>query len=210
MGHRFITADGRLIARWQSAFEDAIALTPEEAPRGLAPGDIAWLTTGVAQWQGRVAALLEGGAQVVVMSDTPHDREALSALNAGARGYVHRLAAPAVLRQVAQVVQHRGIWVGQELLERVLQGSARRLRGGIEADTTGRDELLGPLTERERDVALAVAGGASNKEIARALDITERTVKAHLSATFRKLAVRDRLQLILKLAPFAERRSDAP
>lgn len=209
MRHRFITADGRLIARWQSAFEEAIALTPEEAARGLVTGDIAWLTTGVAHWERLVAVLLEGGARVVVMSDAPHDREALSALNAGARGYVHRLAAPAVLHQVAQVVQHRGIWVGQALLERVLQGSARRLSEGVEADTTGRDELLGPLTERERDVALAVAGGASNKEIARKLGITERTVKAHLSACFKKLGVRDRLQLILKLAPFAERRSDA-
>ncbi len=49
-------------------------------------------------------------------------------------------------------------------------------------------------------MALAVAEGRSNKEVARQLDITERTVKAHLGAVFRKLGVRDRMQLVLWLA----------
>ena len=53
------------------------------------------------------------------------------------------------------------------------------------------------LTEREREVAIAVAQGASNKEIARQLDITERTIKAHVGAILEKLGVRDRLQLSL-------------
>jgi DNA-binding NarL/FixJ family response regulator len=53
------------------------------------------------------------------------------------------------------------------------------------------------LTEREREVARAVASGASNKEIARRLGITERSVKAHTGAIFEKLGVRDRLQLSL-------------
>ncbi|MCH8282968.1 MAG: helix-turn-helix transcriptional regulator, partial [Chloroflexi bacterium] len=68
----------------------------------------------------------------------------------------------------------------------------------------GRESLpvdsLTILTERERAVALAVAEGRSNKEVARLLDITERTVKAHLGAAFRKLGVRDRMQLVLKLS----------
>ena len=53
------------------------------------------------------------------------------------------------------------------------------------------------LSAREKDVARAVAAGKSNKEVAKELDITERTVKAHLSAVFEKLHVRDRLQLVL-------------
>ncbi len=53
------------------------------------------------------------------------------------------------------------------------------------------------LTEREREVAKAVAQGASNKEIARQLDITERTIKAHVGAILEKLGARDRLQLSL-------------
>ena len=48
-------------------------------------------------------------------------------------------------------------------------------------------------------VAEQVAHGAANREIAQSLDITERTVKAHLSAIFAKLAVRDRVQLALAM-----------
>ena len=48
-------------------------------------------------------------------------------------------------------------------------------------------------------MAQAVARGLSNKEIAEKLFISERTVKAHLGATFEKLQVRDRVQLVLRL-----------
>ncbi|MGM2628818.1 response regulator transcription factor [Bacillus cereus group sp. Bce038] len=49
-----------------------------------------------------------------------------------------------------------------------------------------------------------MAAGHTNKEVARGLEITERTVKAHLGAAFRKLGVRDRMQLILKLSGHLE------
>ena len=55
------------------------------------------------------------------------------------------------------------------------------------------------LTGREQMVAEQVALGASNREIAEKLEITERTVKAHLSAIFAKLGARDRVQLALKM-----------
>ena len=55
------------------------------------------------------------------------------------------------------------------------------------------------LSDRETQVARLVSAGASNKEIAENLLITERTVKAHLSAVFEKLGVRDRLQLSLRV-----------
>jgi two-component system, NarL family, nitrate/nitrite response regulator NarL len=58
---------------------------------------------------------------------------------------------------------------------------------------------LDDLTSRELMVAEQVAHGASNREIAVALEITERTVKAHLSAIFDKLGVRDRVQLALRM-----------
>jgi DNA-binding NarL/FixJ family response regulator len=63
----------------------------------------------------------------------------------------------------------------------------------------GQGSALDGLTPRERDVAEQVALGASNKEIAERLDITPRTVKAHMGAIFDKLGVRDRLQLVLAL-----------
>jgi DNA-binding NarL/FixJ family response regulator len=58
-------------------------------------------------------------------------------------------------------------------------------------------DRLSMLTGREQEVSRAVAKGSSNKEIARQLGITERTVKAHIGSVFQKLNVRDRLHLAL-------------
>ena len=55
------------------------------------------------------------------------------------------------------------------------------------------------IAPRERQILRIAATGASNKEIADRLAITERTVKPHLTAIFEKLAVRDRLQLSLRV-----------
>jgi DNA-binding NarL/FixJ family response regulator len=53
------------------------------------------------------------------------------------------------------------------------------------------------LSQREIEVTQAIAKGASNKVVARQLDISERTVKAHVTAIFEKLGVTDRLKLVL-------------
>lgn len=204
MKHWFITTDCSLKARWKKAFQNVGASTPATYEHQISPNDLAWLSTTVESWPSLLPKLVEQGAIVVVLSYTPDDREALSALDLGARGYVHTLAAADVLNQVALVVKNQGVWVGQELLAKVLGGTFKALQQRVDHDRYQHSDYLGLLTERERGVALAVARGATNKEAARQLDITERTVKAHLSAIFKKLEVRDRLQLILKLAPVAE------
>ena len=67
------------------------------------------------------------------------------------------------------------------------------------APDAGSERWSETLTAREKQVALLAAQGASNQRIAEDCDITERTVKAHLSAVFDKLGVTDRLQLALKV-----------
>ncbi|MDP3419866.1 MAG: response regulator transcription factor, partial [Thiobacillus sp.] len=129
-------------------------------------------------------------APVVVLSNVPEDDQGLAVLAAGASGYCSALTLPSVLRQVAGVVEHGGLWVGPRLMQRLMQGLATR--GNATPDVS-----LDLLSQRERQVAVAVARGSTNKEIARAMNITERTVKAHLSAAFEKLGVRDRMQLAL-------------
>ena len=56
---------------------------------------------------------------------------------------------------------------------------------------------LAELTRREREIAELIGNGESNKQIARTLMITERTVKAHLTEIFRKVGLADRLRLAL-------------
>lgn len=204
MKHWFITNDGILKGRWKSAFDNVGASGPEDAATSAQSNDVVWLSTAVENWSQLIPLIVAEDAIAVVLSYSPNDREALRALDLGARGYVHTLAAPEVLKQVALVVTNHGVWVGQELLAKVLGGSFKSLQKRHQGGAFQHSEYLDLLTEREQGVALAVARGATNKEVARQLDITERTVKAHLSAIFKKLAVRDRLQLILKLAPMAE------
>ncbi|WP_245888777.1 response regulator transcription factor [Halomonas denitrificans] len=193
---QLFVSDGRDESpRWRAAFGEIRLASRQQARAQVGEGDSVWVMSHLEAWPTLVTLLSGRGAIVQVLSYTPDSLEALRALDAGARGYAHALSPPELLRQMALVTSHRGIWVPPELLARVM-GSAYRALGG---ESRQQDELLTELTERERIVALAVAEGQSNKEVARRLEITERTVKAHLGAIFRKLGVRDRLQLILKL-----------
>jgi DNA-binding NarL/FixJ family response regulator len=196
--HVFMTARPEPVPRWLEAFPDAlfmgyrVADGTELAP--LADAAVVWLHVAgneqaVAAWVGAVRAVAPG-VPVVVLSNVPEDEQAMAALAAGAAGYCSALALPAVLRQVAGVVEHGGVWVGPQLMHRLMQGLSARKPDGPAA-------VLDGLSQRERQVAQAVARGSTNKEIARVLGITERTVKAHLSAVFGKLGVRDRIQLSL-------------
>ena len=70
--------------------------------------------------------------------------------------------------------------------------------GGLVSQMSDQPEVsFDDLTKRERQVAQSVSNGLSNREIAARLNISERTVKARLTAVFQKLGVRDRVQLAL-------------
>jgi DNA-binding NarL/FixJ family response regulator len=134
------------------------------------------------------------GPPVIVMQAMPSEADAFAALKAGAQGYCHLHAAPEQLLEIALVVEHGGLWMPPEIMQRFLAVSARVLptpEPSIPA--------LDNLTARELMVAEQVAHGASNREIAHSLDISERTVKSHLTVIFDKLGVRDRVQLALAM-----------
>lgn len=193
----FVTARPQPIPRWLEAFPDAVLLSEPGGqldPAPLAEAAVIWLHVAGNQHAAaesvRAVRAVAPHAPVVVLSNVPEDDQGLAVLAAGASGYCSALTLPSVLRQVAGVVEHGGLWVGPRLMQRLMQGLATR------GDATP-DLSLDLLSQRERQVAVAVARGSTNKEIARAMNITERTVKAHLSAAFEKLGVRDRMQLAL-------------
>lgn len=192
-GQIFITADGALRTGWREAFPDAVAARPVDTVVG---SGAVWVLVPPGQPAARLVAPIRrrvGERPVIILADEPGEDDALAALGAGASGYCNSHAAPEVLRQVATVIENGGLWVGQRLMQRLLSGTARLVSPPV-VEGSGWAETL---TEREREVALAVAQGASNKEIARQLDITERTIKAHVGAILEKLGARDRLQLSL-------------
>jgi two-component system nitrate/nitrite response regulator NarL len=134
-------------------------------------------------------------AKIVVLADAPNHAESLHALSLGATGYCHAYIEPNILKEIRTVVSNGGIWIGQELLQRLIKTSTQRVTNQPEYV----EGLLAQLTKREKDVAIEAAKGLSNKEIARILNITERTVKAHLAQTFTRLGAKDRLHLALML-----------
>ena len=190
MRHGFLSIDARCRDTWREAFP---ALLPGQLTHACPEAELLWL---LLPRGARVEAVIAdalpviAGRPFIVLADEPREDEALAALAAGAAGYCNGHAAAVVLQQVATVVANGGIWVGQGLMRRLLTSTAR-LPPQVESDRRSR------LSPREQEAAGLLARGASNKEIARALDITERTVKAHVAAMLEKLGARDRLQLSL-------------
>lgn len=183
--------------RWREAFEDVAVVTCTAAALRLAtPESLFWVDARHPQW---IAALRAARPELalVAISLNPSAEQGMQAFESGARGYCHALAVPEMLRQVVLVISNGGLWLGAELMARAAAAIARV--SVPPSPETKVDAAFEGLTPRERDVALKVAAGASNKEVARLLDITPRTVKAHMGAIFHKLGVRDRLQLVLRL-----------
>lgn len=187
--------------RWLAAFPQGRWHDWASLRRVAMPGDLVWLHTAGADWLQRLAQLRAEVPQclVVVVSNTPDATEGLRAIDQGARGYCHAYAVPSLFSDVARVVEQGGLWVGPELLDRVVAAARDLLgRGSLASEAPAVD--LSALSTREAEVAHAVVAGKSNREVAEQLFISERTVKAHLGAVFEKLGVRDRLQLVLRLS----------
>ena len=214
--HFFLSRTAPLPERLRQAFPEVQALAAmalQARARSLpATQCLAWLSSADALWSDDLRQLRQSqtGARVVLLSSAPEPLEGLNALNQGVRGYAHAYAVPALLQEVALVVEHGGLWVGPELLQRLVGASSAALAqlplpvtAPVSAAATPTPNAWAALSEREAQVARAVSAGRSNKEVAAQLFISERTVKAHLGAVFEKLGVRDRLQLVLRLAASA-------
>ncbi|WP_305563110.1 response regulator transcription factor [Polaromonas sp.] len=191
-----------MLPRWSEAFQEGRAgkIHTTRVGAKFDVVDIIWLRLEpelpVAMQIERLAPKLRL-IPCVVLSDRPTDEEALAAFAAGARGYCNTHAAAQMLIQIAAVVLQGGLWIGESLMQRLVSATSRLQALSSTAATEKNETWSKTLTDREEQVARTLAGGASNKEIARALGITDRTVKAHVGAILEKLQVRDRLQLSL-------------
>lgn len=194
--HIFVTPNDLLLDTWREAFPDAVLRRKNAWQEPPGRQCCYWLRLredeSVAGQVTRMRALA-GNIPVVVLDDQPSDDVAIMAFEAGASGYINTHAQAEVLQGVAETVAHQGLWVGTSLMRRLLSAVASSPPPPVDAEPAWR-QILSP---REIEVALAVAAGGTNKEIARQMRITERTVKAHVSSVLDKLQLRDRLQLAL-------------
>lgn len=122
-------------------------------------------------------------SRILILTAYDTDERVLGAIRAGARGYLLKGAA---LEEIARAI--RTVHAGQSYLEpRIASKVIAQLRPGPRPTA---------LSDRERAVLRLVAGGRSNKQIARALGITERTVKFHVTSILNKLGADNRAQAV--------------
>jgi DNA-binding NarL/FixJ family response regulator len=107
-------------------------------------------------------------------------------------------AAPRVEDEARQLLRRAGVRVGRRRVDRAgPQAGAQRVE---RAGRVGGDSPLAAISPRERDVAVLVADGLTNREIGARLYLSEKTVETHLTSVFRKLGVRSRAQVAAAMA----------
>ena len=138
---------------------------------------------------------LSPSTKILAVTSNPVEAEGIAALKAGAKGYCQRNVPPALMRKAVEMIQEGQVWMERTILPHLLKELTSSEEHRLPASALAPNDSLTRLTHREREVADLIASGASNRVIARQLHVTEATVKAHLTAIFRKLGVSDRLQL---------------
>jgi DNA-binding NarL/FixJ family response regulator len=129
-------------------------------------------------------------ARVLVLTSMADSSLVLPAVRAGAVGYLYKDVDPQALVQAIRAVRDGNVLFAPE-------AAAAVLGGGTSATGTDTTPGLADLTEREHEVLVEIARGHSNREIARALVVSEKTVKTHVSNVLMKLGVADRTQAAL-------------
>jgi len=133
-------------------------------------------------------------SKIFLLSDQPNEEEGLTFLKLGIVGYANTYISAERLTEATRVVSSGAVWLGQKVMQRLILDSYARSK---EKAASFSRKKLESLTKREREIANLISQGQSNLEIAANLDITERTVKAHLSSIYEKTKTGSRLNLAL-------------
>jgi two-component system, NarL family, nitrate/nitrite response regulator NarL len=139
-------------------------------------------------------ALAHPNMRIVMLTASEDEQHVASALRAGARGYILKGSSGREVVEAVRAIAGGESYVAPNLAARLLSKKSN----GIEAVA---DYNPHNLTSREGETFALVARGMSNKEIARAFNCTERTVKHHMTNIMQKLNVRNRVQAALKFQP---------
>ena len=131
------------------------------------------------------------GLPVIMLTSFDHAHYVRRALAEGAAGYMLKDATPEDLEQAINVALSGG---GNVLSPKVIQNLFESMDAGTGSEGSATPRAAGSLTQRETDILALLAEGRSNRDISRALFLSEKTVKAHLAAIFRKLSVTNRTQ----------------
>ena len=126
-------------------------------------------------------------ARVLILTVHADDMHVFQGIKAGATGYLLKDCTPEDLSRAIQTVYAGDTIMAPEIARKML----------VAFEEAGQEPSAPTLTERELEVITALARGAGNKQIARSLDISEKTVRNHISNIYKKLHIYDRTQAVL-------------
>lgn len=193
--HLFVSNNNLMPDGFRLAFSDSQQVRIEKISTLKYEPEVIWLhlssLTNIAQQIAEVK-LVFPNVKMVAMSNIPSDLEALACFSVSVRGYCNVHSGTQVLLNISDVVLQGGIWIGESIMQKLLN-----MPSNAASSTNQNSTWDASLTTREREVANELVCGASNKEIAEKMSITERTVKAHVGSVLDKLKLRNRLQIAL-------------
>lgn len=135
--------------------------------------------------------------KIVILGEPDSDELEIALFAAGARGVCSGDAEPSVMQRMVTAVRQGEPWIRRILIPRLLD----RLNSRTTTDSPRifSDSRTAELTRREKEIAAMVRSGETSKQIARRLDVSEPTLKVHLTDMLRKIGIDDRLKLALML-----------
>jgi DNA-binding NarL/FixJ family response regulator len=133
-------------------------------------------------------------SRVLILTTFDLDEYAFAALRAGAAGFLLKNVQPAELVGGIRTIAAGDGVVAPRMTRRLIEAFAGQLPGRPESPA---DPRLDRLTDRERQVLVEISRGRSNAEIAKALGLSEATIKTHVSRILPKLGLRDRVQAVV-------------
>ena len=131
-------------------------------------------------------------ATVLLFNAVPEVHHASTLLNEGINGYENSFLDKENLFKMISVAEAGQNWLFADLTHYIIN---KYIKHNLEDES----EIMSLLTEKEKDIAMMIADGLSNKEIAQAEKIALSTVKGHIRHIFEKVGVSDRISLALKL-----------
>lgn len=132
--------------------------------------------------------------RVMILSMVPNYAEAQRFLGLGAMGYGNAMMHKSHLYSAYQALEEGKVWLHPDFITLMIS----QIRDSAELKESS-SAVLDELSKREREVAIMLGDGATHQKIADDLHITVRTVKAHATAIYQKMGVKDRLALSILL-----------
>jgi len=193
-----IISQSRMFEGYISSVVDEFIARPKLSTSNISAGDVilvhaASFPDELPNW---LKAISGKGVTVGIAADNPKVEDLLAYTDLGISGFFNSYMAKPHYDQLLRLLAS-----GQSWFPPALMTEAFELARSVIQQPAVKDPLEG-LTKREKEVALAVADGQSNKLVATNCNMAERTVKTHLTQIFKKLELKDRVALAIYLNQF--------